>query len=142
MLDHTKTEAPRGIVPGGPGVDRDALTEAVIGAAIEVHRHLGPGLLESAYEECLVVEFKARGISAERQVLVPLVYKGQRVQTSYRVDLLVEKELVVEVKAVEKLLPVHDAQLLSYLRLMQVRTGLILNFHCPVLREGIRRRAL
>ena len=118
------------------------VTEIVIGAAIEVHRALGPGLLESAYEECLSRELGLRRIPFERQRPLPLEYKGLRLECGYRIDLLVAQQVVVEVKAVENLLPVHDAQLLTYLRLGGWTAGLLLNFNVPVLKQGIRRRVL
>jgi GxxExxY protein len=115
------------------------LTEQIIGAAIEVHRALGPGLLESAYEECLCVELGLRGIRFQSQVGLPVVYKKHRADTGYRLDLIVEDSVVVEIKAVERLLPLHEAQLLTYLRLSGMATGLLLNFNVPVLKDGIRR---
>ncbi|CAG0930921.1 MAG: GxxExxY protein [Rhodocyclaceae bacterium] len=118
---------------------RDALTEQIIGAAIEVHRTLGPGLLESAYEECLCVELGLRDIRFRSQVELPVVYKEHRVDGGYRLDLVVEDSVVVEIKAVERLLPLHEAQLLTYLRLSGMATGLLLNFNVPVLKDGIRR---
>jgi len=118
------------------------ITEAVIGAAIEVHRHLGPGLLESAYEECLCQELTLRKIPFERQRGLPVEYKGLRLDCGYRLDLLVAETVVVEVKAVESLLPIHEAQLLTYLRLGGWRVGLLINFNVPVLKQGIRRRVL
>ncbi|MBE7421111.1 MAG: hypothetical protein EFKGCFLK_02561 [Rhodocyclaceae bacterium] len=118
---------------------RDALTEQIIGAAIEVHRTLGPGLLESAYEECLCVELGLRDIRFRSQVELPVVYKEHRVDGGYRLDLVVGDSVVVEIKAVERLLPLHEAQLLTYLRLSGMATGLLLNFNDPVLKDGIRR---
>ncbi|HNQ56635.1 MAG: GxxExxY protein [Rhodocyclaceae bacterium] len=118
---------------------RDALTEQIIGAAIEVHRALGPGLLESAYQECLCVELGLRGMCFRSQVELPVFYKERRADTGYRLDLVVEDSVVVEIKAVERLLPLHEAQLLTYLRLSGTRTGLLLNFNVPVLKDGIRR---
>ncbi len=115
------------------------VTEAVIGSAIEVHRALGPGLLESAYEECLARELIVRGMSFERQRAVPIYYKGIRLDCGYRIDLLVDGQVVVEVKAVEAVLPVHEAQLLTYLRLGGWTVGLLLNFNVRALRQGIRR---
>ncbi len=120
--------------------ERDSLTESVIGLAIEVHRTLGPGLLESAYEECLCFELKANDISFERQVALPVVYKAVKLDCGYRMDLVVDDRLVVELKTVEKILPVHEAQLLTYLRLSGIRTGLLLNFNTSVLKDGIKRR--
>src|SRR5688500_8677623 len=119
----------------------DALTNRVIGSAIEVHRYLGPGLLESTYEECLALELGDRGLAFRRQALMPVIYKGTRLDAWYRVDFLLDG-LVVEVKAVEKILPVHEAQLLTYMALLDKPCGLLLNFHTPVLKDGIRRLAL
>ena len=118
------------------------LTQRVIGAAIEVHRHTGPGLLESTYEHLLVHELLSRGMHAVHQVELPVVYKSQRVECGYRIDLIVEDACVVEIKAVEKLLPVHEAQLITYLRLSGLPVGLLMNFNVPVLRDGIVRRVL
>jgi len=121
----------------------EELTEKVIGAAIEVHRSLGPGLLESAYEECLCHELHLRDVSFERQVPVPVEYKGVKLDCGYRIDLVVGGSLVLELKCVESVLPVHEAQLLTYLRLTGKRVGLILNFNVPVLtRGGIVRKVL
>jgi GxxExxY protein len=118
------------------------LTHAIIGAAIEVHRVLGPGLLESAYEECLAYELTLRGVPFERQKPLPVVYKGMKLECGYRVDLLVDGRVVLELKAVEALAPIHDAILLTYLRLSGCKIGLLINFHCVVLKDGIRRRVL
>lgn len=118
------------------------LTKAIIGSAIEVHRALGPGLLESAYEECLCRELHLRGIPFERQRPLSVEYKGLRLDCGYRLDLLVSDRVVVEVKAVESLLPVHEAQLLTYLKLGGWTVGLLINFNVPVLKQGIRRRVL
>lgn len=118
------------------------LTDRVIGLAIEVHRGLGPGLLESAYEECLCYELKDAGISFARQVALPLSYKAVRLDCGYRMDLVVDESVVVELKSVEKLLPIHDAQLLTYLRLSGLSVGLIFNFNSRVLKEGLRRLVL
>jgi GxxExxY protein len=120
----------------------EKLTEDVIGAAIEVHRALGPGLLESAYEECLCHELELRGYSYQRQVPLPVVYKGVKLDCGYKLDIVVEGGLVLELKAVEQLAPVHEAQLLTYLKLSGNRVGLLINFHVPVLKDGIRRRVL
>jgi len=118
------------------------VTEAIIGSAIEVHRALGPGLLESAYEECLCREMDLRRIPFERQRPLPVEYKGLRLDCGYRLDLLVSDRVVVEIKAVESLLPVHEAQLLTYLKLGGWKVGLLINFNVPVLKQGIRRRVL
>lgn len=117
----------------------DRLSEKVIGLAIEVHRHLGPGLLEKAYERCLCHELELNGLRFARQVDLPVTYKGVRVDGGYRVDLIVEDELIVELKCVDTLLPIHDAQLLTYLRLSGLPRGLLLNFRVPVLKNGIKR---
>jgi GxxExxY protein len=121
---------------------KDPLTERVIGAAIEVHRHLGPGLLESAYEECLSHELKLIGIEHVRQRSLPVNYKGIQLEQAYRIDLVVESSLIVELKTVQAIEPIHEAQLLTYLRLSGVRKGLLLNFHVPVLKQGIKRFVL
>lgn len=115
------------------------LSERVIGCATEVHRHLGPGLLESAYEDCLCFELAQAGLSTRRQVELPVLYKGIRLAVGYRLDLLVEERLVLEIKSVERVLPIHEAQLLTYLRMSGLRAGLVLNFNHVVLKEGIRR---
>jgi GxxExxY protein len=117
------------------------VTEAIIGAAIEVHRQLGPGLLESVYEAALAYELTERGLTVERQKPVPIAYKGLRFDEGFRIDLLVAGEVVVELKCVETLLPIHDAQVISYLKLCGLKVGLLLNFKVPVLRQGIRRFA-
>jgi GxxExxY protein len=118
------------------------LSERVIGAAIEVHRQLGPGLLESAYEECLCFELKQYDIDHRRQVALPVRYKDVRLECGYRIDIVIDEELIVEIKAVERLLPIHDAQVLTYLRLSGLRVGLILNFNSIVLKDGLRRVVL
>jgi GxxExxY protein len=117
-------------------------TGDVIGAAIEVHRALGPGLLESAYEECLCRELTLRQLRFARQVALPVEYKGVKVDCSYRLDLLVASSIVVEIKAVSALDPIHLAQLLTYMKLGPWRLGLLINFNVPVLRAGIRRMIL
>jgi GxxExxY protein len=121
---------------------RDSLTEKLIGGCIEVHRHLGPGLLESAYEECLCHEFRLRGIEFERQKPLPVAYKGTWLDCGYRLDLVVEGRVLLELKAVERLLPVHVAQVLTYLKLTGLKVGLLVNFNLPFLRNGIRRLLL
>ncbi len=118
----------------------DIITEKIIAAAIDVHRELGPGLLESVYEICLVKELISRGLSVEQQVLVPVVYKNEKLNKEFYIDILVENEVVIELKAVEILLPVHEVQLVTYLKLANKRLGLLLNFNVPVLKDGIRRR--
>ncbi len=115
------------------------ITEAIIGAAIRVHRELEPGLLESAYEACLAFELAEHGMAVERQKPLPLVYRGVQIECGYRIDLLVENAVVVELKTVDKILPIHEAQLLSYLKLSGRNVGLVINFNVVVLRDGIRR---
>ncbi|WP_437515982.1 GxxExxY protein [Sorangium sp. So ce1099] len=115
------------------------LSERVLGACIEVHRHLGPGLLESAYEECLCHELSVTGLSFDRQRPLPVTYKGVMLACGYRLDVVVEEKLVLELKAVDHLLPVHEAQVLTYLKLTGLDVGLLVNFNTPVLRRGIRR---
>ena len=121
---------------------RDPRTAPIVSSAIEVHRQLGPGLLESAYEEALCHELHSRGLCFQRQVHLPLVYKGIRLDCGYQIDLLVENEVLVELKAVESVLPVHEAQLLTYMRLAHKTVGLLINFNVPALRQGIIRRVL
>ena len=116
------------------------LTREIIGAAIEVHRHLGPGLLESAYRRCLMQELSLRGISFESELPVSLQYKGMQLESGYRLDLLIQDAVVVETKSVEALAKVHEAQLLTYLRLGGWSIGLLINFNVEVLKNGIRRR--
>jgi GxxExxY protein len=118
------------------------VTGEVIGAAVEVHRTLGPGLLESVYEECLCRELQLRGLPFARQVTLPVLYKGTRLDCGYRLDLLVARAVVVEVKAIEMLRELHSAQLLTYLKMGQWQVGLLINFNVPVLRDGIRRQVL
>jgi GxxExxY protein len=118
------------------------LTHAIIGAAIEVHKLLDPGLLESAYEECLAREFVLRGIPFERQKPAPVVYKEVKQECGYRMDFLVAGNVVVELKAVDGFAPVHEAIVLTYLRLSGCRLGLLINFNVPILKDGIRRYAL
>ncbi|MBB02507.1 MAG: GxxExxY protein [Planctomyces sp.] len=120
----------------------DELTENIIGAAIEVHRVLGPGLLESAYEACLCRELSVRKLHFQKQVPLPVQYKGLQLEAGYRLDLLVEDKIVVEIKSVDELLPVHQTQLLTYLRLSRKRIGLLINFNVPLLKHGLKRMIL
>src|ERR1700720_752104 len=120
----------------------DLLTEKIIGFAIEVHRHLGPGLLESAYEECLCYELTQSGLVFRRQVPLPVVYKGVHLDCGYRLDLVIEKQVILELKTVERLMPIHDAQLLTYMKLSGIPTGLLLNFNTAILKDGLRRLML
>jgi len=123
-------------------VDENELSRIIIGAAIEVHRELGPGLLESAYEECLAYELQSRNVPFERQKPVPVDYKGLRLDCGFRLDLLVGDKVIIELKAVDKLVPIHDAQLLTYLRLTGCKLGLLINFNVPILKQGIKRLVL
>jgi GxxExxY protein len=120
-------------------MEANILSGLIVGAAIEVHRHLGPGLLESAYENCLFHELKLQDVKCERQVYLPLSYKGEEIGRGYRLDLLAESLIIVEIKAISKIEPIHKAQLLTYLKLTNLRLGLILNFNVPVLTNGIYR---
>ena len=120
----------------------DPVSKKVIGCAIEVHKHLGPGLLESAYERCLAFELQHYGIAFRQQVPLPVSYKGIELDCAYRMDLVVDEYLVLEINSVESLLPIHDAQILTYLKLSRLKLGLLLNFNTALLRDGIRRFAL
>ena len=116
------------------------ISETIIGAAIEVHRELGPGLLESVYEACMVKELVKRGLRVQSQVELPVIYKGEVVDKSFRVDLLVENHIIVELKSIDQLLPIHEVQLLTYLRLANEKLGLLINFNVSVLTKGIKRK--
>ena len=116
------------------------LSETIIGAAIEVHKYLGPGLLETVYEICLVEELEQRGLNVQQQVRLPLYYKGQLTNKYFVIDLLIENEVILELKAVDKVLPVYENQLMTYLKLTQKNLGLLINFNVPRLIDGIRRR--
>lgn len=116
------------------------LTEKIIGCAIKVHKVLGPGLLESAYEVCLVHELINAGLKAERQVALPVIYEGLRLDADYFIDILVEDTVVIELKSVEHILPIHEAQLLTYLKLANKKLGLLINFNVTLLKNGIKRR--
>jgi len=121
------------------GTERDPLTRAVIGFAIEVHRELGPGLLESAYEKCLAREMEMNGIPFELQVPLPVKYKGVEIDCGYRVDVLVEDRLILELKAVEAIKSIHKAQLLTYMKISSITTGLLINFNVNMLKDGVTR---
>jgi GxxExxY protein len=138
-MTNLTTEPPRHREDDEP---RDPRTSPIIGAAIEVHRHLGPGLLESAYEECLCHELHLQEMEFRRQLELPVIYKGLSLDCGYRIDLIVQDEVILELKSVEKLLPVHQAQLLTYMRLAGKRVGLLINFNVPLLTQGIIRRVL
>ncbi len=120
-------------------MDINQLTGKIIGAAIEVHKSLGPGLLESAYEECLCHELSLRRVSFHRQRPLPLEYKGKKLDCGYRLDILVEDTIIVELKAVEKIEQIHKAQILTYLKLTELQVGLILNFNVPIMKDGVIR---
>lgn len=115
------------------------ITEIIIGSAIAVHKSLGPGLLESAYEACLAFELADRGLSVERQKALPVVYRDVKLDCGYRLDLLVEERVIIELKAIDRLLPIHSAQLLSYLKLSECKVGLLINFNVKILKNGLRR---
>jgi GxxExxY protein len=119
--------------------DLNRVTRGIIAAAIEVHRHLGPGLLESSYQECVCYELSRMGMSFTREVHLPLSYKGLQLDCCYRIDLLVEDAILVELKSVEQILPIHSAQLLTYLRASHKSIGLLINFNVLVLKDGIKR---
>jgi GxxExxY protein len=135
MIHHGDTETRRKLV-------LEDLTEQIIGAAIEVHKQLGPGLLESAYEECLCHELHLRGLAFQRQVPLPVTYKGLKLDCGYQLDLVIEDAVILELKAVEKILSVHEAQLLTYLKLTGKKVGFIINFDVEILTRGIVRRVL
>jgi GxxExxY protein len=120
-------------------MDLNQVSHQVIGACMEVHRQLGPGLLESTYEECVCHELGLKGMQFERQKVLPVVYKGVKLDCGYRLDVVVERCVILELKAIETLLPVHEAQILTYLKLSGLSLGLLINFNVPVLKQGIRR---
>ena len=120
----------------------DSLSNKVIGCAIEVHRELGPGLLESAYEQCLAAELSRLQIPFQIQVDLPINYKGMPLNCGYRIDLLINNQLIVELKSIEQLLKIHEAQILTYMKLAKVNLGLLMNFNVPILKRGIRRFVL
>jgi len=122
--------------------DHDPLSNTVIGAAIYVHQKLGPGLLESTYEECLTWALSQRSVPVLRQVELPIVFEGHRVHAAYRIDMVIDRALILEIKSVERIMPVHEAQLRTYLRLSGIKTGLLLNFLVPVMKDGIRRMSM
>lgn len=120
-------------------MDINELTEKIIGCAIEVHRHLGPGLLESAYEECLAYELNVKGLNSTRQVSVPVVYKTNQLDCGYRIDILVENTVIIELKSIEALAPIHEAQILTYMKFANKEIGLLINFNVTLLKNGIKR---
>lgn len=137
-MNHQDTKTPREPIPK----ETDEVASKIVDAAFAVHKALGPGLLESVYEVCLLHELNRRGLNVERQVLLPVVYDNLRLDAGLRLDLVVEKRVVVELKAVEVLLPVHKAQLLTYLKLSGYRLGLLVNFNSALIKQGIQRIAL
>jgi GxxExxY protein len=120
-------------------MELNEITKAIIGCAIEVHKNLGPGLLESAYEECLIFELKKRGLEIEKQKPVPVVYKDIKLDYGYRIDILVENSVIIELKAIDAINPVHEAQILTYMRFSNIQLGLLINFNVTVLKDGLRR---
>lgn len=120
----------------------NSITGAIIDCSIRVHKELGPGLLESVYEVCLMKELINEGLSVKRQLNLPVIYKGEKIDIDFKIDLLVEDEVIVELKAVESILPVHEAQILTYLKLSGKQIGLLLNFNTKLLKDGIRRFVL
>ena len=120
----------------------DELSNRVIGCAIEVHRHLGPGLLESAYEQCLAIELSTQDIPFELQSELHVEYRGRKIDCGYRIDVTIDGKLILELKSVEKLLPIHEAQLLTYMKLSGLRIGLLINFNVRLLKDGIKRMVL
>ncbi|HET9789913.1 MAG TPA: GxxExxY protein [Candidatus Angelobacter sp.] len=125
-----------------PKLRYEELTEQILGAVIEVHKILGPGLMESAYEECLCHELNLRGLRFERQMTVPVSYKGVNLDCGYKLDLLIEDTVILELKCVERITSVHEAQLLTYMKLLTKPVGFIINFNVPVMRAGIVRKVL
>jgi GxxExxY protein len=123
-------------------LDRDRLNELskeIFDSALSVHREMGPGLLESVYQECLLKEFNLRNVNTENMVMIPLIYKGAELNKTYVIDILVESEIIIELKAHETILPVHEAQLISYLKLANKRLGFLINFNVPLLKNGFKR---
>jgi GxxExxY protein len=137
-MNHQDSKTPREPIP----TETDEVASKIVDAAFAVHKALGPGLLESVYEACLLYELNKRGLKVERQVSLPVVYDNLRLDAGLRLDLVVEKRVIVELKAVEVLLPVHTAQLLTYLKLSGYRLGLLVNFNSAVIKHGIKRIAL
>ena len=130
-------------MPSLMNLSSNSLSEKIIGVAIDVHGELGPGLLESTYEACLAYELNTKNIKFERQVSIPINYKNSVIhENAYRIDFLVEKEIIIEVKAVEMLVKVHESQLLTYMRLSKIHVGLLINFNVPLLRNGIKRKLM
>ena len=118
-----------------------ALTRDIIGAAIKVHKYFGPGLLENIYQQCLAIELAEQGFDVQKELAMPVIYEGHRLENAYRIDLWVNKKVVIEVKAIEKILPVHEAQILTYMRLSRSPLGLLINFNEKLLKDGVKRFA-
>jgi len=135
MIHHGDAETRRGLI-------HEELAKKIIGAAIEVHRALGPGLMESVYEECLCHELHLRGLSFQRQLSIPVLYKGVKLDCGYLLDVLVEDTVILELKCAERIIPVHEAQLLTYMKLLKKPVGFVINFNVPVLKQGLVRRVL
>jgi len=135
MIHHGDAETRRELI-------HEELTKKIIGAAIEVHRALGPGLMESVYEECLCHELHLRGLSFQRQLSIPVLYKGVKLDCGYLLDVLVEDTVILELKCAERICPVHEAQLLTYMKLLKKPVGFVINFNVPVLKQGLVRRVL
>ena len=138
-MEHKDTKA-QSIIPIEEYRRLNQLSNTIIGAAIEVHREFGPGLLESVYEECLKIELESQGLNVQSQIDLPLIYKGIKIEKDYRIDLLVNDEFILELKAVESLKPLHEVQLVTYMKLANVHMGLLINFNVPVLKDGIKRK--
>ena len=141
MNHHDTTDTTKEIL-GPPSAALDNIARTCLDGAFAVHRTLGPGLLESVYEGCLAIELERRGLNYRRQLAVAVIYEGHTMESGFRIDLLVADELVVELKSVERLLPIHEAQMLTYLKLARKRLGLLINFNVPLLKDGIRRFVL
>ena len=141
-LHRDNTENHRGVKPNLFMININQITEKIIGCAIAVHKELGPGLLESAYEECLMYELRQSGLNALRQVPVPVVYKEIKLDCGYRIDILVENEVIVELKTVDQFIPVHEAQILTYMKFAKKEIGLLINFNVVLLKNGIKRYKL
>ena len=139
LLNHQDTKAPSFKVISK---DVDEIGKQIVDCAYQVHVNMGPGLTENIYESCFIWELQERGINFECQKIIPITYKNHALDLSYRLDLLIEDRIVVELKAVEKLLPVHEAQLINYLKLTNTRLGYLINFNVPLIKDGIKRRAL
>ncbi len=120
-------------------MDIEQVAKEIVDSAIKVHRELGPGLLESAYQHCLAYELRKRGLRVETEVLLPIVYDGHKLDAGYRIDMLVEEAVIIENKAVDNILPIHQAQLITYLKLRECRLGFLLNWHVPLMKQGIKR---